>query len=241
MLTGGPARATVVRGSSKLVFFDRENRANDPDKAKDPEAWKLSQRLPALLPSLGSFDLARDPGEAKLLPVDAATFGDDWRAIETAVAHTRSGIEFRLISPKQGDAIEVELGALGPGVSPLPMALETDDAIRRTGDRLSFSRRGGGDVDGFILAGVASTPFSLTLGRSTACVELVAEQRAKLAPGVAVTIDPAKLPTGIPRFETADAACSGLYVWRADGQRKARSQAEIDEERAKLRALGYVH
>ncbi|MFA6956521.1 MAG: sulfatase-like hydrolase/transferase [Thermoanaerobaculia bacterium] len=241
MLTGGPARAAVVRGSSKLVYFDCENRASDPDKAKDPESWKLAQRLRARLPSLGSFDLARDPGEAKLLPVDAATFGDDWRAIETAVAHTRSGIEFRLISPKQGDAIEVELGELAPGVLAQPMALETDDELRRSGDRLLFSREGAGDVDGFLLSGAAPRPFSLTLTSSTGCVELVGELRVKLVAGAAATIDPAKLPAGIPRFETADAACPGLYVWRADGQRKARSQAEVDEERAKLRALGYVH
>lgn len=244
MMTGGPTRAAVVRDDAKLMFFDRENRTSSPDPVKDPDGAKLARRLPSLLPSLGGFDLSSDARELELLPVDPATFGDDWRSIEVGIAHTRSGIEVRVMSPRGGGRIELAFDGVAKHGSLEPFALETQESLELDGDALVMASGVAGDVDGFLLRAGAepgSGPLGVTLRNAGGCVELVATERVRLSPGVRVPVESAKLASSIPRFETRDEACAGIYLWRSAGTRAARTPAQIDEERKKLHALGYVH
>lgn len=244
MMTGGPTRAVVVRSDSKLAFFDRENSTSSPDPAKDPDGAKLARRLPSLLPSLGSFDLTSDARELELLPVDPATFGDDWRSIEVGIAHTRSGTEVRVISPRSGGRIELAFDGVSKQGSLEPFALEERDSLELAGDSLVLAGDVASDVDGFLLRAGAtpgSEPLGVTLRNAGGCVELVTTERVRLSPGVRVPIESKKIPSSIPRLETRDEACACVYIWRSAGTRAARTPAQIDEERKKLHALGYVH
>ncbi|MCM2317271.1 MAG: sulfatase [Thermoanaerobaculia bacterium] len=244
MMTGGPTRAAVVRGDSKLIFFDRENRTSSPDPTKDPDGAKLARRLPSLLPALGSFDLAADPRELELRPVNPATFGDDWRSIEVGIAHTRAGIEVRVMSPRGGGRIELAFDGVAKQGSLEPFALEEKDSLELSGDALVLAGEVAGDADGFLLRAGATPgtgPLGVTLRNAGGCVELVTTDRVRLTPGARVPVESTKLPPSIPRFETRDEACAGVYIWRAAGARTARTPAQIDEERKKLHALGYVH
>lgn len=59
-----------------------------------------------------------------------------------------------------------------------------------------------------------------------------------IAPGETRDLEP--IGDAIPRIEAA-AGCASVFVWRNRGERATRSAQEEDEERAKLRALGYIH
>ncbi len=132
MLTGGAPRAAVVRPAGKLVFFDRLGTRGIPDPVKDPPGYRLARLLPGILPALGSFDLARDPGETRLLPIDHATFGADWQAIERAMAHTRRGLELRAVGPGPGAGLDLTVEGFGAAASVEPFALEEDDEFSWT-------------------------------------------------------------------------------------------------------------
>jgi hypothetical protein len=243
ILTQGPIRATVVRPDSKLVYFDVLSEAMYPDRDKDPDGWKMARRLPGLLPALGRYDLVNDPGEKTLLPIDPGTFGDDWRSIELAIAHTRMGLEFRLIAYDEGPERTIAVEGLPAGAIVEPFGLEADDRVSLERTRLVLTTRtAGGDVDGFIVRGTFD-PAGITIaGPDTdSCTELVTTRRITLASGGTVVLDAADVTTSVPRLETSNGHCAGLYVWKSAGRVQQREPEEVDEERKKLRSLGYVH
>ena len=61
-----------------------------------------------------------------------------------------------------------------------------------------------------------------------------------IAAGSSETVPIAAIPTGVPRLE-APTGCAGIFLWRAEGAARVRSAAEAEEQRKKLRALGYLH
>ena len=241
MLTGGGARAAVVRRASKLVFFDRLGTRGMPDQTKDPDGWILAQRLPDLLPGLGRFDLAADPAEKKLLPIDEASFAADWRAIEHAIAGTREGLELRLVAAAGSPPLRVVVEGFPPGASAEPFALEQSDAFAWISSRsvrtLTATLDARADVDGFLVGGPASD-LKVTVF-SDGCVDLMVAGTKRLASGRAETIPQAAVPAAVPRFERRG-GCAGLFLWRANGAGAAAPQAN-DEAVRKLRALGYLH
>ncbi|MGH9369659.1 MAG: sulfatase-like hydrolase/transferase [Thermoanaerobaculia bacterium] len=242
MLTGGPARAAVVRGSSKLFFFDRLGTRSIPDPTKDPRGYHLARRLPGILAGLAQFDLAEDPRERRPLPVDRKTFGEDWRAIEEAIAHTRRGTELRLVG---ADSLEVEVQGLTAKAVIEPFALEENDRFTRsrsTGGQALTARLDPSDgVDGFRFEDAPGPDLQITVGGG-GCVELrlAGARPARLSPGSPQKVPFAAIPGAIPFFETGS-GCTGVFLWTAEGRQRARTAAEGEEAWRKLRALGYLH
>ncbi len=246
MLTGGAPRAAVVRRGQKLFFFDRLGTRGIPDPVTDPSGHRLALRLREILPGLGTFDLARDPGEKNLLPIDPATFPDDWRSIEQAIAHTRRGVELRAVEPGATAPIEISVEGFGPAATAEPFAFEEDD-------RLSWQRPGGrpkltarldlsDGIDGARLDGTDGGDLRLTVGGAASCAMLILEgtRPVPLEAGRPRSVPLAAIPESIPRFEVPG-GCAGVFLWKANGRASSRTSEEEDEAWKKLRALGYLH
>jgi arylsulfatase A-like enzyme len=241
MLTGGGARAAVVRPASKLVFFDRLATRGVPDQAKDPDGWLLAKRLPELLPGLGRFDLAADPGEKKLLAIDERSFAADWHAVETAIAGTHEGLELRFLGGAGSPPLRVRVDGLPTGASLEPFALEESDRFAlissKAGSVLTATLDVAAGVDGFLIGGPESD-LKMTV-ESEGCVELTVAETKTLAFSSSETIPRSDVRATLPRFER-HGSCTGVFVWRAP--RRARVAPEAaDEAIKKLRALGYLH
>ena len=67
MLTGGAARAVVVRQVRKLIFFDRFGTRGLPDEPGDPMGHRVALHLGSFLPALGWFDLRQIRSSSALL------------------------------------------------------------------------------------------------------------------------------------------------------------------------------
>ena len=247
MLTGGAPRAAVVRPAGKLVFFDRLGTRGIPDPVKDPPGYRLARLLPGILPALGSFDLARDPGETRLLPIDHATFGADWQAIERAMAHTRRGIELRAVGPGAGAGLDLTVEGFGAAASVEPFALEEDDRFSwkrsSSGRKLAAALDLSNDVDGFLFddaAGEDDLRVTLRGGASCAQLVLAGVRPVPLSVGVPQPVPRAAIPEAVPVF-AAPGGCAGVFLWKAPGSLSTRTPAEEDEAVKRLRALGYLH
>ncbi|HEY7113433.1 MAG TPA: sulfatase-like hydrolase/transferase [Thermoanaerobaculia bacterium] len=248
MLTGGAPRAAVLRPASALLFFDRLGTRGVPDPAADPQGFRLAKRLPQILPALVRFDLTADPRETKPLPVDVSTFPDDWRAIEGAMAHTRRGLEVRFTG---SGPVAVRIGGLPRTALAEPFALEEEDRLSwsRTVSSAELTARldPSDGVDGVLLAdlGAGAGEASIRLQVDSApggcaAVVLNGARSRTISAGGSETLPIAAIPTKIPRFQTPS-GCAGLFLWRAEGGARVRSSAEEEEQRRKLRALGYLH
>ncbi len=241
MLTGGGARAAVVHRDSKLFFFDRLGTRGVPDETKDPDGWRLARRLPDLLPALGRFDLATDPAEKKLLPIDERSFPADWRAVEQAIAGTREGLELRFLGAAASPALRVTVEGFPPDAAVEPFALEESDRFSwrpsPAGHVLTATLDVAADVDGFLVAGPASD-LEIT-AESEGCAELTLAETKTLTSGRAERIPRDSVPKTLPRFER-HGGCAGVFLWRAPRARPVAPQ-ETGEAIKKLRALGYLH
>jgi arylsulfatase A-like enzyme len=241
MLTGGGARAAVVRRASKLVFFDRLATRGVPDETKDPDGWLLARRLPDLLPSLGRFDLAADPRETRLLAIDERSFAADWRAVEQAIAGTREGLELRFLGAPGSPPLRIRVEGLPPGARVEPFALEQSDRFAwvssPAGSVLTATLDIAADVDGFLITGPDSG-LRITV-ESDGCAELTLAETKALISGRAEDISQAAVRDAIPRFER-HGGCAGVFLWRAPRARPVTPEA-TDEAIKKLRALGYLH
>ncbi len=241
MLTGGGARAAVVRRASKLVFFDRLGTRGVPDETKDPDGWLLARRLPDLLPALGRFDLAADPRETRLLAIDERSFAADWRAVEQAIAGTRDGLELRFLGAPGSPPLRVKVEGLPPGAGVQPFALEESDRFAwissPAGSALTATLDIAADVDGFLVTGPESG-LRITV-ESDGCAELTLAETKALTSGRAEEIPQAAVREALPRFER-HGGCAGVFLWRAPRGMRVAPQA-TDEAIKKLRALGYLH
>ena len=241
MLTGGGARAAVVRRASKLVFFDRLATRGIPDETQDPDGWLLARRLPGLLPALGRFDLAADPGETRLLAIDERSFAADWRAVEQAIAGTREGLELRFLGTAGSPPLRVRVEGLPPGAGVEPFALEESDRFAWISSPasgvLTATLDVAADVDGLLVAGPESD-LKITV-ESAGCVELTMAETKTLASGHAEEIPRDAVRAALPRFERRG-GCAGVFLWRAPRRGRVAPQ-ETDEAIKKLRALGYLH
>ena len=241
MLTGGGARAAVVRRASKLFFFDRLGTRGVPDETKDPDGWLLARRLPDLLPALGRFDLAADPRETKLLAIDERSFAADWRAVEQAIAGTREGLELRFLGAAGSPPLRVKVEGLPPGAGVEPFALEESDRFAwissPAGSSLTATLDIAGGVDGFLVTGPESG-LRITV-ESDGCAELTLAETRTLTSGRAEEISKAAVREALPRFER-HGGCAGVFLWRAPRGMRVAPQA-TDEAIKKLRALGYLH
>jgi arylsulfatase A-like enzyme len=241
MLTGGGARAAVVHRASKLVFFDRLATRGIPDATKDSDGWLLARRLPDLLPALGRFDLAADPGETRLLAIDERSFAADWRALEQAIAGTREGLELRFLGAAGSPPLRVKVEGLPPDAGVEPFALEESDSFAwrpsPAGRVLTATLDIAADVDGFLITGPESD-LKMTV-ESDGCAELTLAETKTLTSGRTEEIPQAAVRAALPRFER-HGGCAGVFLWRASrGARVA--PEETDEAIKKLRALGYLH
>jgi hypothetical protein len=244
MLTGGPTRAVVVRKGSKLFFFDRLARRGIPDARRDPDGHRLAAGLPKVLPALGRFDLASDPGETRLLPVDPETFAADWRSIEHAIGGAREGLELRFLGDASASALRVTVAGFPGDAAIEPFALEKEDRFfwKRTASGLSLEARLAvrSDVDGFRIQGAGQGDLEVSVSAENGCAVLVPQQTARPAAGESVRISLATIPAAPPRFEHAP-ACIGAFLWNSTGKRPAPTGPEADEAWRKLRSLGYIH
>lgn len=248
MLTGGPARAVVVRRDRKLAFFDRLGTRGLPDAGADPLGHRVALHLRTFLPALGWFDLGADPLERVLRAPPVPGMDSDWRQVELSLAHTRSGLDVRILGSSAAGRVQFTFaaseasGAAGGTGDSAPaterFALEPEDGVGLPPTPspgaveldLDLSP---GDVDGLLFPGSAALRARITLGGG--CLRWNGE---RLAPGESREIEP--IVEGVPRF-AVDPECASLFVWRNRGQRPERSLKEVDEEREKLRALGYLH
>jgi hypothetical protein len=241
MLTGGGPRAAVVSRASKLVFFDRLATRGVPDSKKDPDGWLLARRLPELLPALGRFDLAADPGETRLLPIDERSFAADWRAVEQAIAGTREGLELRFLGAAGSPPLHVRVAGFPPAAGVEPFALEESDSFEwrpsPKGRVLTARLNIAADADGFLITGPESD-LEMTV-ESDGCVELTLAETKPLTSGRAETIPHDAIREALPRFQR-HSGCAGVFLWRAPRGGRV-SPEETDEAIRKLRALGYLH
>jgi len=245
MLTGGSPRAAVVRRGGKLLFFDRLGTRGIPDPAKDPPGYRLARRLPGVLPGLGRFDLTADPGERRLLPVDRTSFPEDWRAVERAIAHTRRGIELRVVGGGGAtSALELTLSGFGGEASIEPFALDENDRVSWSGpasDRTLHARLDLSDgVDGLLVEEVSGPDLRIAVSGGCAQLRLAGARPVALEAGRLQAVPRAAVPETIPLFETPD-GCAGVFLWKAAGRTRVRTAAETEEAWKKLRALGYLH
>ena len=232
MLTGGAARAVVVRKSRKLFFFDRFGTRGLPDERGDPMGHRVALHLRELLPALGYFDLETDPDERQLLPPVAPGLDADWRAVELSLAHARRGLELRLRGAASPTRLQLSFSTGEAGAE--RFALEPQDLVHEEAGMLRLDLDlPPGDVDGLLLPGSQAVRARFTL--TSGCLLWNGET---LTTGASREI--AALVEGVPRFPV-DATCPSLAVWRNRATGVARSQREVDEEREKLRALGYIH
>lgn len=239
MLTGGAARAVVVRQDRKLHFFDRLGTRGLPDAARDPLGHRVALHLRSFLPALGWYDLDHDPGERALLAPPLPAMDPDWRAIELSLAHTRSGLELRVLGGAAVAKAQFTISAEG-GSEPAAerFALEAEDAVasalpsepRTVHLDLELTP---GDVDGLLLQDSDALRARLTV--TGGCLRWNGE---RLTPGT--TREIGTIPEGVPRF-AIDPDCPALFIWRTRDLRPARNPQDEDEERQKLRALGYIH
>ncbi len=239
MLTGGAARAVVVRQNRKLHFFDRLGTRGLPDAGTDPLGHRVALHLRSFLPALGWFDLAADPLERTLLAPPPPGMDADWRAVELSLAHTRSGLDLRVLGGAAAGSVQFTIAGGAASEPPAePFALEPEDAVasplpsepRTVHLDLELSP---GDVDGLLLPDSAVLRARITL--TSGCLRWNGE---RLTPGASREIE--KISEGVPRF-AIDPDCPALFVWRNRGLRPQRNRQEEDEERQKLRALGYIH
>jgi len=241
MLTGGGARAAAVHRDTKLVFFDRLATRGVPDATKDPDGWLLSRRLPGLLPALGRFDLAADPGETRLLAIDERSFAADWRAVEQAIAGTREGLELRFLGAAGSPPLRVKVEGLPPGAAVEPFALEESDRfawrLSPAGGVLTATLDVAADVDGFLATGPESG-LKITV-ESEGCAELTLAETKPLISGRSEEIPQAAVRAALPRFER-HGGCASVFLWRAPRKERI-TPAGTDEAIKKLRALGYLH
>lgn len=232
MLTGGAARAVVVRKNEKLFFFDRFGTKGIPDPATDPTGNRVALRLRDITPSLCAFDLSRDPRETKQLPPVTREKGSDWRAIEKSIAHTRRGIEVRVLGGSRASRLRFTIRV--PSTQMEPFAAEPDDRIASDGKTTTLDLAlTPGDVDGVLLKTAEDSGAEITV--QAGCARLNGNP---VKPGAPVSV--AKIPAGIPRLDV-DARCASIYVWRSSGEAYFRTKEEEDEARKKLRAIGYIH
>lgn len=232
MLTGGAARAVVIRKDRKLFFFDRYGTRGMPDKAADPTGYDVGLHLREVMPSLCKFDLSHDPGETRELVPLSPTKGEEWRSIETSVAHTRRGIEIRVLGGNAQQRVQISVAVPNSGAE--AFGAEPQDRIVGNGASVAAELDlTPGDVDGFLIhtADDARPQVTLTAG----CAKLNGDAIAVGAPHAL-----SRLNVGIPRLEV-DPTCASIHVWRNAGERYFRSKEEEDESRKKLRAIGYVH
>ncbi len=232
MLTGGAARAVVVRRERKLFFFDRFGTRGVPDERADPMAHRVALHLREFMPSLCSFDLVEDPLERHEQPPVAPTEGADWRAIEESLAHTRRGLEVRAMGAATTGRLRFAIEAGSPQVE--RFALEPDDLVQLDGAAAQFDLHlTPGDVDGALFPASEAGRVRVTMIEGCARWNTVT-----IAPGETRALEP--IGYAIPRIEAA-ADCASVFVWRNRGGQTTRSPQEEDEARAKLRALGYIH
>jgi hypothetical protein len=238
MLTGGPPRAAVVRKESKLVFFDRLSSRGMPDPVKDPDGFRLANRLPGILPAFGRYDLLSDRGEKTLLPADTATLAADWRSIEGALRGTREGLEVRILGAAPKLSLSIE-GFPADARAEL-FGRKLDDRIlwncRVSGCSLSAQLHPEGGVEGFSVSG-APSDLLLTVDGGCAVLELAGSR--SLAPGKAESISKGSIGAELPRFEVR-AGCVGVFLWRSTS-RRGPAPEDTNEAVKKLRALGYLH
>ncbi len=232
MLTGGSARAVVVRKSTKLHFFDRFGTRGLPDPQADPKGNRVALHLRSFLPALGWFDLATDPLERALLAAPAHDMGADWRAIETSLAHTRRGLEVRVLGGATAGRLRLTFAAGEPRAE--RFALEPEDMLRGEAGAVELDLElPPGDVDGVFFPESKAARARITV--TGGCARW---NGAPIPSGESRDIE--RIVEGVPRF-ALDPNCASLFVWRNHAMRAARSQLEEDEERQKLRALGYIH
>jgi arylsulfatase A-like enzyme len=232
MLTGGSARAVVVRRNHKLHFFDRFGTRGLPDPQADPQGSRVALHLRSFLPALGWFDLDQDPLELSLRATPSVDMDADWRAIETSLAHTRRGLEVRVLAGAKAGRLRLSFDAGGSRAE--RFALEPEDLVEQGAGAVGLDLDlPPGDVDGVLFpeSDAARARVTVTGG----CVRW---NGAPIFPGESRDIE--RIQEGVPRF-ALDAGCASLFVWRNRAVRAARSQLEEDEERQKLRALGYIH
>jgi len=231
MLTGGAARAVTVTDGEKLFFFDRFGTKGIPDAAADPQGHRVAMHLREFMPSFCRFDLRSDPRETTRLSPFGPRLGSEWRSIEESIAHTRRGIEIRVVD---GDApSHLAFDVALPSSEVEPFALEPDDRVapNESGTRFTLALTPG-DVDGalFHVEGDAKVTIR-PAGDGCASVN-----------GTALGNDPVTVDIrpAIPRFEL-DPRCASIFVWRSTGERHFRTPEEADEARKNLRAIGYIH
>lgn len=232
MLTGGAARAVVVRRARKLFFFDRFGTRGLPDPRIDPMGHRVALHLREFQPALGYFDLAADPDERRLEPPLDPGWEADWRALEASLAQTRPGLELRVRGGDTASRLQFSFATGDTGAE--RFALEPQDLVQEEADSIRLDLDlSPGDVDGLLLPDSKAKRARITL--TSGCLRWNGES---IAAKESRETEP--FAEGVPRF-TADATCATLFVWRNRGGGRARSQHEVDEEREKLRALGYIH
>jgi arylsulfatase A-like enzyme len=244
MLTGGAARAVVVRKASTLFFFDRLGRRGIPDARRDPDGYHLAKQLPQRLPALGRFDFGSDPGETRLLPPDPKTFPTDWRAIEHSIGGTRKGLELRFLGDASAVPLSIEIRGLSARAAVEPFALEKDDRFSwrpsRSDRRLEARLVLQSDVDGFLIENAGEGDLTLTVSSGEACAILGERDGARLLRGSSTTIPRSAIGTNPPRLDHP-ANCAGVFAWESPGRNPDLFPSEQSEAWKKLRALGYIH
>ncbi len=244
MLTGGAARAVVVRETGTLFFFDRLGRRGIPDAERDPDGYRLAKLLPRHLPALGCFDFDSDPGETRLRPPDPKTFPTDWRAIEHAIGGTRRGLEIRFLGDQSTAPLSIEIQGLAAGASVEPYALEKEDRFSwrpsGSGGRLDARLELKNDVDGFLIENAGEGDLALTVSPARGCAVLGQSESTRLLPGVSMTIRRSAIGSSPPRFDHP-AGCAGVFAWESPGRNPDLLPSGESEAWKKLRALGYIH
>jgi hypothetical protein len=220
----GPRRATVILGSWKLVLFDRRARYTPPDAYESD----LVRTEMARLPRLGLFDLATDPREradrAAGQPEQVTRLG---ALLQERLGREVPGVRVLLTGAAPGAVVDVELQLAGDAARGWDSCfLGERDAVLATGNTLRLR-----------LVGEA-LPKGVLLPAATRIL-------AVRAPGLGVRLaGGAAYRGGALTAAELGGAWPGLgggpqlLLW--EPRLAASPAAGNDEERRRLRALGYA-
>jgi arylsulfatase len=245
----GPLRAAAVMGQTKLMMFNRE----EPYKPRDAREEALYRRDLGRLGRVERYDLARDPGERHDLrgPSDPSGGGTAPEGVasgllEDVVARRLdrglTGLHLLVREAPPGSRVEVILRFARPAAGCFPYFLGKDDRVESCGGQVRLALRGEALDKGVLVEGQLGALLSAA---ASVDGQPLAAARFRLGSGVAYrggAVRPeALLALGYPARAPLGAGCEVLIWGHAGGAAPpAAGDAEVEETRRRLQALGYV-
>jgi arylsulfatase A-like enzyme len=237
----GPLRAAAVLGQTKLLLFNRE----EPFLPKDLATARLYERDHRRFARVERYDLARDPGERHNLGGGAAPAGPIFDRLQNMIVQQLNygvvGVRLLVQQAPVGSPVEVTARFARRATACRLYFLGAEDRIESCGDTVRFTLRGEALDKGILVEGDVGALLgaAVTVGGRPLPTAQIRLGRGVAYRGGAVR-EEGLLATEYPGAAPPGAGCR-LLIWeqRREGLPPA-SEAQAEEVRRRLRALGYI-